>query len=75
MTGFEMPLAIGLVLLELAAIALASALIEGRPPRVAALVLVVGGGLVLWAVRSAGRPLTWEDIPLSFVALAAGILN
>ena len=75
MTGFEIPLAVGLVLLVLAGIALAGALIEGRPPRVAAVVLVVAGGLVIWAVRSAGRPLTWEDIPLSFVALAAGILN
>ena len=75
MTGFEIPLAVGLVLLVLAGIALAGALIEGRPPRVAAVVLVVSGGLVIWAVRSAGRPLTWEDIPLSFVALAAGILN
>jgi len=73
--GFETPLAIGLVLLVLSGISLAGALIERRPPRVAALVVVMAGGLILWAVLAAGRPLVWEDIPLAFVAAIAGWLN
>jgi hypothetical protein len=73
--SFESLLVLGLVLLALSGVALLNALVESRPPRVAAMVVVIAGGLILWAVLKTAHPLGWEDIPRAFVSVVAGFLS
>lgn len=47
-----MYLVVGLVLSVFAVPSVVSALSENRTPRIAALVVMLGGGLVVWAVTS-----------------------
>ncbi|GGL57236.1 hypothetical protein [Wenxinia marina] len=71
----DLYLATGLVLLVLTLPAIVSALTEGRPPRLAAVVLLIGGGLVAFAVTSRPGGYTFAEIPDVLVRVAARIVN
>ena len=59
-------LVVGLVLGVLAIPSIVSALSEGRAPRVAAIVAMVAGGLMVWAINgkaATGSPYRFQDLP------------
>lgn len=59
----DMMLVIGMGLMVLSLPAIISAWAENRAPRVGALVLLGGGGLVVWALREKDGGYTWADLP------------
>ncbi|SMH40901.1 hypothetical protein [Maritimibacter sp. HL-12] len=63
----DLQLVIGLVILGFTIPAIVAAYSEGQTPRVAALVFLIGGGLVAWAVLQKPQGYTLDDIPQAFV--------
>ncbi len=72
---FEITLIIGGILAVLSVVAVLSALIEGRRPRVASVVVVISGGLLVWAGIQAPPGFGIADVPLVFVTVVAAILK
>ncbi|WP_146591952.1 hypothetical protein [Puniceibacterium confluentis] len=59
----DLTLCIGLIVVLLSLPAVLSAWSDNRPPRSAALALVIGGGLVVYAIRTKPGGYAWEDLP------------
>ena len=59
----------------LSVVSILNALLEGRVPRVASLVVVISGGLILAAAATAEDGLQLVDIPNAFFTLIAAILE
>lgn len=72
---FEILLVSGCVLGVLSVVAVLTALVDGRRPRVAALVAVMSGGLVVWSTQVSPHALQFSDIPEAFVTVVAAVLN
>jgi hypothetical protein len=70
---FDLYLVIGIVILAFAIPSIVSALSDGRAPRVAAVMVLIGGGLVVWAVAKKPGGYTLEDIPHAFVRVIGEI--
>lgn len=66
---------IGLVILAFSIPAMLSAFSDGRPPRAAAILLLIGGGLVAYAVHERPDAYTVAAIPDAFVRVVARILD
>lgn len=66
---------LGLVIGVFAVPAVVSALLDGRVPRVASVVLVIGGGMVAYAVSKTPSGYALGDIPDVFVRVVARYLN
>ena len=73
MTSQDLYLVIGLVLVAFSIPSLLGAMADRRSPRVAALVIVVGGGLIALALSRQSYGLT--DIPEAFVRVVAHFLR
>lgn len=69
----DLYLTIGLVLLAFALPPILGALTEGRAPRAAAIVVLVGGSLVVMALND--RQYTLDDIPHAFVRVVGRFIN
>ena len=69
----DLALVIGLVVLLLSAPAIISAISDGRAPRTAMVALVVGGGLVVFALSQKPGGYRIEDIPRAFIRVIADI--
>lgn len=67
----DLMLIVALVLLVFAIPSIISAFSERRAPRVASLVLLAGGGLLVWAVRSKPGGYRLEEIPEVFISVVA----
>lgn len=72
---FEVALVTGCVLAVLSVVSALSAIIEGRRPRVASIVVVISGGLILGAATIAPDGLQFSDVPQAFVSIIASVLN
>ncbi|MCA8868497.1 MAG: hypothetical protein KDA67_07595 [Rhodobacteraceae bacterium] len=72
---FEIFLLTGVLLGGLSLISFLSALIDGRRPWVAALVLVIAAGLIFLAARRRPGGLVWQDFPDAVWTFLAAILN
>lgn len=59
----DLALVIGLIVGVFSIPSVFSALSEGRAPRVAAIALIVGGGLVVWAVSQKPSGYRVDEIP------------
>ncbi|MEO1733720.1 MAG: hypothetical protein AAFR45_08865 [Pseudomonadota bacterium] len=68
-------LVLGVVLLGLAVPSALTAWAEKRRPRVAALVMLIGGGLIVFAVNEKPGGYTWADVPNAFIGVVADIIN
>jgi len=66
---------VGAVILCLAIPSILSAFIDGRPPRVAAVALFVGGALVVVALRRIPGGVEIADVPYMFLRVIARVLN
>ncbi|KRS17701.1 hypothetical protein [Roseovarius indicus] len=67
----DLLLIIGIVLAVLSVPSMLSAFADRRTPRVAAVVAIVGGGLIVWAFREQPGGYTLEEIPEVFVRVVA----
>jgi hypothetical protein len=72
---YDLYLVIGLVIVGFAIPSMVSAYAESRAPRAAAIVLLIGGGLVTYAVTQSPEGYRLEDIPHAFVRVIAQIMD
>ena len=71
----DLALVIGLLLASLSIPSIVSAFSDSRAPRMSAIVFVVAGALVLYALRTHPQGYGWSDIPEAFIRVAARFLN
>lgn len=71
----DLILVIGLVILGFTIPAIVSAFSDGRAPRVAAIMLLIGGGLVTIALTQKPNGYTLEDIPHAFTRVVGSVLR
>lgn len=71
----DLLLVIGIIVTILAFPSLLNAFSTGRPPKTAALLLIVGGGLITWAVIQKPNAYTFEQLPDVFTRVVAGIIR
>jgi hypothetical protein len=69
----DMALVMGLIVLLLSAPAIISAISDGRAPRTAMIALVVGGGLVIYALTQHPGGYRIEDVPRTFIKVLADL--
>ena len=70
----DLALVIGLMILIFTAPAIISAFSDGRTPRTAMVTLVLGGGLVLFALTQNTGVYRIEDVPRAFIKVIADVL-
>ncbi|KPN64907.1 hypothetical protein XMM379_002317 [Aliiroseovarius sp. xm-m-379] len=68
-------LVIGICVLVLSIPAILNAMLDGHAPRVAAITVLIGGGLIFMAVRGKPGGYAIADIPDLFVTVLGRILN
>jgi len=71
----DIALAAGIILAVLSVVSVLTALIERRSPRVASVVVVIAGGLLLWAIGADADGFSWSDIPEAFINIVAAVVN
>jgi hypothetical protein len=59
----DLYLVIGMIVCVLAIPSLLSAFVEGRPPRIGGIFLLVGGVLIIVALTNHGRGYSFSEIP------------
>ncbi len=69
----DLALVIGLIILVLSAPAIISAISDGRAPRTAAFALVIGGGLVVYALTQKPGGYALNEVPQAFIKVIARI--
>jgi hypothetical protein len=70
----DLALVIGLILAVFSVPAILSAFSDGRAPRVAALALIGGGALIVWALWSKPGGYAIEEIPDAFIRVVARVI-
>ncbi len=70
----DLAMAIGLVLGVFSVPSLLSALSEARKPRVGALVLVIAGGMIIWAISQKPGGYTLAELPAVILDVMARYL-
>ena len=71
----QLALVIGLVVAGFSVPAIVSAFSDGRAPRAAAIALVIGGGLAVWAFNQKPGGYRLEEIPQVFVEVVGRYIN
>ncbi|QIE46579.1 hypothetical protein G5B38_14200 [Pseudohalocynthiibacter aestuariivivens] len=71
----DLILVIGIVLMVFSVPSIVSAFSEGRAPRVAAVVLIAAGCLVVYAIQQTPGEFRVEEIPNAFVRVVASIIR
>lgn len=66
-------LVIGLLVAGFSAPSIVSAISDGRAPRTAMVTLVVGGGLILYALSQKPGGYGIEDVPKTFIKVIADV--
>jgi hypothetical protein len=73
--SYDMALVLGLVIAGFSIPAIVSAFSDGRTPRAAALMVMIGGGLVAWSVTSKPGGYTLDNIPEVFVKVTRDLIG
>ncbi|SER68760.1 hypothetical protein SAMN04490244_102160 [Tranquillimonas rosea] len=68
-------LVVGVLCAALSFPSLVSAYSESRPPRLAAVLLVIGGGAIVWAVSMHPGGYSLAQLPDVFTRVAAKVVN
>ncbi|GKY86946.1 hypothetical protein [Sinisalibacter aestuarii] len=68
-------LVVGVIILVFTVPAIVSAFSEGRPPRIAAIMLLISGGLIAIALTQKPGGYSFEDIPQAFVRVIGHYLR
>lgn len=71
----DLALVIGSVIAGFSIPAMMSAFSDGRVPRAAALTIMIGGGMVAWAVTGKPAGYTLEQIPEVFVKVTRDLIG
>lgn len=66
---YDLYMSIGITILALAIPSALSAWIDARAPRVSALLILVGGGMMVYAERTKPGGYALGDIPTSFITV------
>ncbi|MEL7254711.1 MAG: hypothetical protein AAFZ04_13510 [Pseudomonadota bacterium] len=76
MTGVDpdILIALGVFLLVLSVPSLIAAMIDRRPPRVAALTAILAGGILVYVVQTNPGTYSLRDVPDVFIRVAAKII-
>lgn len=72
---YDTALVLGMIISGFSIPAIVSAFSDGRVPRAAALMVMIGGGLVAWALSGKPNGYTLEQIPEVFVKVTRSILD
>ncbi|PTV95822.1 hypothetical protein C8J27_103150 [Rhodobacter aestuarii] len=75
MHSADLYLVLGIIVAAFAIPAVISAFSDSRPPRAAAIAVLVGGGLILFAFISRPGGYTPDQIPAAFTRVLAWLLN
>jgi hypothetical protein len=75
MSDFDLMLVVGIVCLVLTAPSLLSAYVDGRVPRGAAIMVLIGGALVALALTRNPSGYRFEEIPHVFVRVIGQLVN
>lgn len=73
--SYDMALVIGLIISVFAIPAAVSAFSDGRVPRAAALVIMLGGGLTAWAITQKPSGYTLNEIPEVFIKVTRDVIG
>lgn len=65
----DLYMSIGIIVLALAIPSALSSWIERRSPRIATVLILAGGGLVVWTLRTKPGGYTLEEIPGVFITV------
>ena len=71
----DLMLVAGIVVCVFSVPAMVSAISDGRTPRVAAIAVLVGGGLVVAALNASPGGYALADVPRAFARVIGGYLN
>lgn len=71
----DIPLTVGLVILVLAIPAIVGAISDRRTPRVASVAILIGGGLLVWALATKPGGYTLVEIPEAVSRVVAMVIN
>ena len=72
---FDLYLTIGAIILVFAIPAVVSAFSDGRAPRTAALLVLIGGGLVVWAMTQKPGGYVLTEIPRVFAEVLGRVVQ
>ncbi|MEL7012787.1 MAG: hypothetical protein AAFO72_05855 [Pseudomonadota bacterium] len=70
----DVMMALGLFLLVLSVPSLIAAILDRRPPRVAALTAIAAGGLIVFTIQNNPGVYSVKDVPDVFIRVAAMII-
>lgn len=73
--SYDLALVLGLIITGFSIPAIVSAFSDGRVPRAAALVVMLGGGLLAWAVTQKPGGYTMDQIPEVFIKVTRDVIG
>ncbi len=73
--NYDLALVMGIVIAGFSIPAIMSAFSDSRVPRAAALVVMIGGGLIAWSVTGKPGGYKFEDIPNVFVKVTRDLMG
>lgn len=71
----DLMIVIGLIVLVFTVPSVFSAISEGRAPRIASIMLLIGGGLIIIALTQKPGGYTFRDIPQAFTRVVGYVLQ
>ncbi len=75
MFTYDVYLVVGLIVLVLTVPSIVSSFIDGRVPRFAAIMLLIGGGLVVLAVTQNPAGYSIQDVPQAFARVISQMIR
>ncbi|MGB7316810.1 MAG: hypothetical protein WBC85_02485 [Planktotalea sp.] len=73
--SYDLALVLGLVIAGFSIPAIVSAFSDNRTPRAAAITVMLGGGLIVWAVMGKPGGYTLDQIPEIFVKVTRDLIG
>ncbi|MEN8892927.1 hypothetical protein [Planktotalea arctica] len=73
--SYDLGLVLGMVIAGFAIPAIVSAFSDSRTPRAASLMVMIGGGLIAWAVMGKPGGYTLDQIPEVFVKVTRDLIG